>query len=261
MIRVLFIGDICGSIGIKMCKESIASLKKSGEEFDFIVVNGENSAGGLGITYPIVKELFGMGVDVITLGNHTWNRKEILNFIDDEKRVIRPVNFSKEAPGRGSVIFKKGDKKIGIINVMGRVYMDPVNCPFEMCDRELSEIKKETKCVIVDIHAEATSEKCALAWHLDGRVSAVLGTHTHVQTADERIFDCGTGFISDVGMTGPYDGVIGADKEVVLRRFIMGMPERFESARGKAQFNAVILQIDEANGKCIFIERVQMIEN
>jgi len=258
MVKVLFIGDICGNAGIKTCKYALGELKNNGYDFDFIIANGENAAGGLGITYALAKDLYQMGIDVITLGNHTWSKREITNFIDDEKRIIRPANYPSGVPGKGAVLLEKNGKKIGIINVLGLVYMEPNDSPFTACDRELSELKKYTKTVVVDIHAEATSEKCALAWYLDGRVSSVIGTHTHVQTADERILDCGTGFLSDVGMTGPYEGVIGMDKEAVLKKFVMHMPERFETAKGKMQFGAVCLEINEENGKCCKLERIFM---
>lgn len=259
MVKLLFVGDICGSAGVKTCQAALNKLKQEGHAFDFIVVNGENAAGGLGINYVLAKELFAMGADAITLGNHTWSRKEILNFIEDEKRILRPANYPLAVPGRGAVVLSKGGKQLGVINVLGLVYMEPNDCPFMACDRELAEIKQHTKMVLVDMHAEATSEKCALAWYLDGRVSAVVGTHTHVQTADERILDCGTGFLSDAGMTGPYEGVIGMDREAVLKKFTLHIPERFETAKGRMQFSAVAMELDEDNGKCLTIERIHML--
>ena len=259
MIKVLFVGDVCSSAGVKTFKKVVGDLRSENKNYDFIVVNGENAAGGLGITYPLLKELCEAGADMVTLGNHTWSRKEILNFIEDEKCIIRPANYPENTPGRGSAVIEKGGKTLGVINVLGLVYMDPNNCPFEACDRELIEIKKRTKAVLVDIHAEATSEKCALAWYLDGRVSAVVGTHTHVQTADERILERGTGFLSDAGMTGPYEGVIGMDREAVLKKFTTHIPERFESARGSTQFCGVGLEIDETTGKCTDIQRIKIV--
>ena len=259
--KVLFIGDVCGSSGIKMCEYAIKKLKEEGAEFDFIIANGENAAGGLGINYLLAKELYAMGVDVITMGNHTWSRKEILNFIDDDKRLLRPVNFHQSTPGRGSALISKNGMTLGVINAIGTAFMDPNECPFMACDRELEEVKKHTKSVLIDIHAEATSEKNALAWYLDGRVSAVIGTHTHVQTADERILDCGTGFITDVGMVGPYNGVIGVDKELSIRKFISRIPEKYELAGGECQFNGVSFEIDEQTGKCLNIERLRIFAN
>ena len=258
MIKILFIGDVCGNAGVKTCEYVIDKLKSENNEFDFIIANGENAAGGVGITYPIAKQLYSAGVDAITLGNHTWSRKEILNFIDDDNKIVRPANFPKSSPGKGSAIISKENKKIGVINVAGCVYMEPNDCPFLASDDEITKLKQYTNVIIVDIHAEATSEKCALAYYLDGRVSAVVGTHTHVQTADERIFERGTGFISDAGMTGPYEGVIGVDKEIILEKFLTHMPQKFEVARGITQFNGVILEMNEDNGKCINIKRLQM---
>jgi len=259
-LKVLFIGDVVGNPGRKALKELIPKVKKE-KEIDFVIANGENAAGGSGITYVIAKEMYGSGVDAITLGNHTWSKSEILNFIESDDKIIRPANYPQELPGKGSVILKCKDSKIGILNLLGRVYMDSVDCPFKAAERELEYIKSQTKVVIVDMHAEASSEKTALAWYLDGRVSCVLGTHTHVQTADERIFPFGTGYITDVGMTGPYEGIIGVNKDIIIKKFLTHMPARFEVAKGKVIFNAVVLDIDEKNGKALTIERVsQMID-
>ena len=250
--KVLFIGDIVGSPGRKAVKQYIGEIKKE-YGFDYCIANGENAAGGSGITYVIAQELYKCGIDSITMGNHTWSKKEILNFIDTDARLARPANYPAGLPGRGSVII---DGRLGVINLLGRIYMDPADCPFATLDRELEEIKKKVKAVVVDMHAEATSEKCALAWYADGRVSAVVGTHTHVQTADERIFPCGTAFISDVGMTGPYEGIIGVDRELVIDKFRTSMPVRFEVAKGPVQFNAVLLDIDETTGRTLKIDRI-----
>lgn len=257
-LKVLFIGDIVGNPGRKITKEAISKIKKE-KAIDFCIANGENAAGGSGITYVIAKELYEYGVDAITMGNHTWSKKEILSFIDCDSKIVRPANYPQELPGKGSTIITGKDYKIGVLNLLGRVYMDSVDCPFKAADRELEYIKSNVKVVIVDIHAEATSEKCALAWHLDGRVSCVVGTHTHVQTCDERILPFGTGFITDVGMTGPHEGVIGVDRELVLKKFITHMPAKFEVSKGSVQFNAVIIEIDEKNGKTLNIERVSYI--
>ncbi|MDP4180271.1 MAG: TIGR00282 family metallophosphoesterase [Bacillota bacterium] len=256
--KVLFIGDVVGNPGRKVAKEMINKIKKE-EAIDFCIVNGENAAGGSGITYVIAQELYKSGVDGITLGNHTWSKNEILNFIESDNKIVRPANYPQELPGQGSVILNGKNGKIGILNLLGRVYMDNIDCPFKAADRELEHLKKEVKVVLVDMHAEATSEKIALAWHLDGRVSCVLGTHTHVQTSDERIFPFGTGYITDVGMTGPYEGVIGVNKEIVLRKFLTHMPVKFEVAKGKVIFNAVVLEIDEVNGKTTNIRRISEI--
>ncbi len=253
--KILFIGDIVGNPGRKAVKEFVPQLKKE-LGIDFCIANGENAAAGSGITYLIAQELYKSGVDCITMGNHTWSKKEILNFIDSDENIIRPANLPGNVPGRGYTILKSNGKELAVLNLMGRVYMDSIDCPFQVADRELQEIKSKTKAVFVDMHAEATSEKCALAWYLDGRICCVAGTHTHVQTADERILPCGTALISDVGMTGPYDGVIGVDKELIIERFITRMPQKFEVAKGRVQFCAVHLEVDEKTGKCINIERI-----
>ena len=253
--KLLFIGDIVGNPGRKAAKEMISQIRRE-LPFDYCIANGENSAGGNGITFVVAQELYKSGINAITLGNHTWSKKEITNFIDSDPKIIRPANYPEELPGKGSAII---DGKLGIVNLLGRVYMENVDCPFKALDRELDYLKSKVKVILVDIHAEATSEKCALAWYADGRVSCVLGTHTHVQTADERIFECGTAFISDVGMTGPHEGVIGVDREIVIEKFTSYMPVKFELAKGIVQFNAVHLEIDEITGKTISIKRISKV--
>jgi len=257
-LRILFIGDIVGSPGRKVAKEMICKLKKE-EEIDFCIANGENAAGGSGITYVIAQELYNSGVDGITMGNHTWSKSEILNFIESDNKLVRPANYPEDLPGNGYAVLNGKNGKIAIVNLLGRVYMDYIDCPFKAADRVLEHVKKEVKIVIVDFHAEATSEKTAMAWHLDGRVSAVLGTHTHVQTADERILPFGTGYITDVGMTGPYDGIIGVNKEIIIKKFLTGMPQRFEVAKGRVVFNAILLDIEEKSGKTTSIRRISEI--
>lgn len=256
--RILFIGDIVGNAGRKTAKEMISALKKE-KSFEYCIANCENAAGGSGITYTVAQELYKAGVDVITMGNHTWSKKEILNFIDSDDKIIRPANYPSELPGKGSTVICGPFGKFGVINLLGRVYMDSVDCPFKAAEREIEYLKDFVKIIIVDMHAETTSEKNALAWYLDGKVSCVFGTHTHVQTADERILPLGTGYITDVGMTGPYEGIIGVDREIVIKKFITHMPLRFELAQGKTQFNAVIVEIDENSGKTIKIERLTKI--
>ncbi|MCR4434336.1 MAG: TIGR00282 family metallophosphoesterase [Clostridiales bacterium] len=253
--RVLFIGDIVGNPGRKAVKEVLGTIKRE-NGIDFCVANGENAAGGSGITYVVAQELYKYGIDVITMGNHTWSKKEITNFIDSDNKIIRPANYPKELPGKGSTIVSGDKGKIGVVNVMGRVYMESLDCPFKAADKEIEYLKTFVKVIIVDVHAEATSEKYAMAWYLDGRVSCVLGTHTHVQTADERILPCGTGYITDVGMTGPYEGIIGVDREIVLNKFLTHMPLKFEVARGMTQLNAVVLDIDDKSGKTLDIRRI-----
>lgn len=256
--RILFIGDIFGSSGRKAAKEMISEIKRD-VKFDFCIANAENAAGGSGITYLVAQELYKFGVDGITLGNHTWSKREVTNFIDSDSKIVRPANYHKDLPGKGSTIISGPAGKIGIVNLVGRVYMDIADCPFRAADQEIEYLKTQVKIIIVDMHAEATSEKCALAWHLDGRVSGVLGTHTHVQTSDERILPCGTGFITDVGMTGPHEGIIGVNRDIVIEKFIRNLPVRFEAAQGIAQFNAVLLEIDEKTGRCSSIVRIQKV--
>ena len=255
--RILFIGDIIGNPGRQAVKELLPGLKK---EFDlaFTIANAENAAGGSGITAPVAQELFDFGIDVLTSGDHIWKKKEIFEVITQEERILRPVNFPLGAPGRGRGIFNtKANIKVGVINVQGRVFMEALECPFRT-SREAQEIlSKETKSIIVDIHAEATSEKVAMGWYLDGKASAVLGTHTHIQTADERILPGGCAFITDVGMTGPFDSVIGRRIEDVLERFITCVPTRFEVAKENIQLQGVVLDIDEQTGKARSIVRIQ----
>lgn len=255
--RVLFIGDIIGKSGRNVLREHLKELKKE-YDVDVCIANGENTAGGIGVTCVIAQELYGFGVDIITTGNHVYAKKEVFNFIDTDKKIVRPANYPEGAPGQGSVIVDNAKGKLGVINLMGRIYMDPCDCPFKAADKEIEELKKQTRMVFVDFHAEATSEKAALAWYLDGRVSCVIGTHTHVQTADERILNFGTAFITDAGMTGPSDGIIGVDKDISIRRFISCIPEHYEVAKGIAQLNGVVIDIDENTGKANKIQRIDI---
>jgi len=257
-LRILFIGDIVGNPGRRVSKMLVKTIRNE-FNIDFCIANGENAAGGNGITYPIAQELYEMGIDAITLGNHTWSKKEITNFIDTDEKIVRPANYPPGLPGKGSAVIRGRSGEIGVINLIGRVYMDSADCPFRAADKEIQYLKKHVKIVIVDIHAEATSEKAALAWYVDGRVSCVFGTHTHVQTSDERIFPCGTGFITDVGMTGPYEGVLGVDRDIIIQRFLTGIPARFEIAKGCTQFNAVFAEIDDKTGRTLKIERLSRI--
>ena len=256
--RVLFVGDIVGNPGRRAAKELLPSLKRE-YSVDFCIANCENAAGGSGITYVTAQELYHTGVDAITMGNHTWSKREVLNFIDSDNKIVRPANYPSELPGKGSMVISGSRGKIGIVNVLGRVYMDSVECPFRSALREVEYLKGIVKVVIVDIHAEATSEKQALAWYLDGKVSCVFGTHTHVQTCDERILPCGTGYITDVGMTGPYDGILGIDKDIIIQKFMTHMPVKFELAKGNVQFNAVFAEIDDKTGVTRKIERISRV--
>jgi metallophosphoesterase (TIGR00282 family) len=255
--HILFIGDIVGSPGRLAVKELLPQLKQE-YQLDFVVANAENVAGGSGITLRVAEELFSSGVDVLTSGDHIWKKAEILKFIDAEKRILRPLNYPEGAPGRGAGVFAaQNGLKVGLINVNGRVFMDALESPFRTSRRAQEELVKETKVIIVDVHAEATSEKVALGWYLDGLVSALVGTHTHIQTADEKILPGGTAYITDAGMTGPYDSVIGRRIEDVLQRFITLMPTRFEIAEGNVQLHGVLLDIDETTGKARAISRIQ----
>ena len=255
LLKVLFIGDIVGNPGRKTAAQMISELKKE-ENFDCCIANGENSAGGSGITYVVAKELYESGIDALTLGNHAWSKKEIFNFIDSDDSIIRPANYPEGVPGRGSMVLESEKGNLGIINLQGRVFMENIDCPFSSADREIERVKKHARMIIVDMHAEATSEKTAMAWYLDGRVSCVLGTHTHVQTSDERILPFGTGYITDVGMTGPYEGILGVKKDIITKKFLTHLPARHEVEKGVMQFNAVIVEIDERTGKTLKIIRI-----
>jgi len=259
-LKILFIGDVVGNPGRKAVKAVLPEMIKN-MSVDCCIANCENAAGGSGITYAVAQELFDIGIDVITLGNHKWSKREIINFIGNEARIIRPANYPQELPGRGSTVINLEKGAIGILNVMGRVFMENIDCPFRTADREIQYLSNFTKVIIVDMHAEATSEKYALAWYLDGRVSCVLGTHTHVQTADERILPQGTGYITDVGMTGPYNGILGVDKDIIIKRFLTSVPMKFEIAKGCVQFNAVMADIDEKKGYTNKITRIMQILN
>lgn len=257
MFRVFMIGDIVGRPGRSIVKKLVRDIRKK-RNIDIVIANGENAAGGNGITEEITNELFNNSVDIITMGNHTWDKKEILQFIEHEPRLIRPANYPPNTPGRGSNVFRFNNGiKLGIINLSGRVYLPPLDCPFRIASDIVEEMRKVTKNIIIDFHAEATSEKIAFGWYMDGKVSAVIGTHTHVQTADDRILPNGTGYITDVGMTGPRDSVLGVDKEIVINKFLTQMPARFEVASGVSQLNGLILDIDEKTGIVLKMERVQ----
>lgn len=255
--RILFIGDIAGKPGREAVRVLLPALVKK-YRIEASIANAENAAGGSGITPKIAEELFGYGLDMLTSGDHIWKRKEVLEIVDSDMRILRPENYPAGSPGRGyGVIKTKRGRSVGVINLEGRVFMSNLECPFLCAKKAVEELKKETAIILVDIHAEATSEKIALGWFLDGMVSAVLGTHTHVQTADEKILPAGTAFITDVGMTGPYDSVIGRKVEQVLARFLTQMPVRFEMAEDNAQLHGVVLDIDEETGKAASIERIQ----
>ena len=254
--KVLFIGDIVGSIGRDAVEKYLPRLKKK-YGIDVVIANGENAAAGRGITRSIYNDLLQMGVDVITMGNHTWDNKDIFDFIDEADYLIRPANFSEDAPGKGMTQVSKNGVTISVINLHGRVFLPPHEDPFKMADELVAEAKKVSPIVFVDFHAEATSEKIALGWHLDGKASVVVGTHTHVQTADNRIYPGGTAYITDVGMTGPYDEILGMKKESVIYRFQTNMPTRFEVPKtGREVLSGFFIEIDDKTGKALRQERI-----
>ena len=250
-IKILFLGDVIGKPGRRAVEKFIR-----GFNVDFVVINGENLAGGIGITPLIAQEMLSCGVDLITTGNHVWKKKEMIPFLMGEKRVIRPLNYPQGTPGFGHSIISKNDKKLCVVNLEGRVFMAPLDCPFRAIDNLLNELDKKVP-IIVDFHAEATSEKIALGWYLNGKVAAVIGTHTHVQTADERVLPKGTGYITDAGMTGPADSVIGMEKSVVLEKFVTQLPQRFEVGKDDIEVQGVVLTIENHENRCISIERVK----
>lgn len=255
--KVLLIGDITGSPGRGIIKVKLGELKRR-EKIDFTIANAENAAGGSGITPPIAEELFSFGIDVLTSGDHIWKKKEIIEYIGGERKVLRPANYPDATPGFGYGLYKtKKGEVIGVVNVIGRVFMQPAECPFRKVIEHIKEIEEKTKVIFVDIHAEATSEKIALGWYLDGLVSCVSGTHTHVQTADEKILPKGTAYITDIGMTGPFDSVIGRKKEQILERFLTQMPVRFQMAEEDVQMHGAIVEVDTETGKALSIKRVQ----
>lgn len=256
--NILFIGDIVGRPGRNFIKTRLKDIKKE-YDIDFTIGNGENIAGGVGITRSTYDELVDAGIDAITMGNHTWSKKELLDFIDDAGNLIRPANYPPGTPGRGYIIMKRMNKRIAVVNMCGRVYMESIDCPFRTMDDIYDRIKGEADIIILDFHAEATSEKQAMGWYLDGRATAVLGTHTHVQTSDERILPKGTGYITDVGMTGPYDSILGVEKETVIKKFITAMPGRFEVAEGQVIFGGIVLELDDGN-RLKNLKRLKIIE-
>ena len=277
--RILFIGDIFGRPGRTIVKDLLPGLVKD-QSVDLVIANGENSAAGFGITPPLAEELFELGIDVLTSGNHIWHRREIYDFLGNHfwdkreiidffqmedgahspsRRLLRPANYAPDLPGHGLYEGKKGGIPYAVINLQGRVFMPSNDDPFRTADHLLQQIK--AKVILVDIHAEATSEKVSLGWYLDGRVTAVLGTHTHVPTADERILPGGTAYMTDVGMTGPFDGVIGVKKELVVGKFLNNMPVRFEAATGDVRLCAVVIYCDESTGKARTIQRLMLEES
>ncbi|MBM7701940.1 TIGR00282 family metallophosphoesterase [Metabacillus iocasae] len=254
--RILFVGDVVGAPGRDMIHSYLPRLKRKYSPA-ITIVNGENAASGKGINEKIYRSFLESGANVVTLGNHAWDKKDIFDFIDDAKNMIRPANFPEGTPGKGLTFFSYNGQEIAVINLQGRTFLPPIDCPFKKADELIELAKKRTSVIFVDFHAEATSEKQAMGWYLDGRVSAVVGTHTHVQTADNRIFPKGTAYISDVGMTGPYDGILGVEREVVIKRFLTSLPVRFDiPTGGRTQLSSVIIDVDVKTGKASKIERL-----
>jgi metallophosphoesterase (TIGR00282 family) len=257
-LRILFIGDIFGKPGREIVRRAIPALVET-RDLDFVIANVENSAAGFGVTGDIADTILGYGVDAMTTGNHVWDKKEVLDYIPRQTKLLRPANFPAGVPGRGSYLGRtRTGEPIGVINIMGRIFMPPLDDPFAVVLREIEALRAKARVIVVDFHAEATSEKVAMAWHLDGRATAVFGTHTHVQTADERILPKGTACMTDVGMTGPHDSIIGVSVDTALGRFLNGMPSRFEAATGIGRLNAVIVTADPASGKATAIERLNL---
>jgi 2',3'-cyclic-nucleotide 2'-phosphodiesterase len=261
-VKLLFIGDIVGQPGRNAVKTLLPKLREQ-HALDFVIANGENSAGGSGITPRTAGEIFSAGVDVITSGDHLWDQKEVQELLANEKRFLRPLNYPSDVPGRGSGIFEVQSPKpkaqsfsIAVLNVQGRTFMPPLENPFLLAADEVKKLREQTKIVFVDFHAEATSEKIAFARFLDGQVSAVVGTHTHVQTADEQIFPGGTAYLSDAGFTGPHESVLGREIEPVIKKFLTRMPQRFEVAKERVILHGAVIEIDEATGKAAKIQRV-----
>ena len=257
--KLLFIGDIVGQPGRRAVADLLPKLRQE-VRLDFVVANGENAAGGSGITPRIAEEIFAAGVDVITTGDHLWDQKEVLELLQNEKRFLRPLNYPAGTPGRGSAVFevRTADRelRIAVLNAQGRTFMPDLDNPFHVARAEVERLRQQTKIIFVDFHAEATSEKIAFARMLDGQVSAVVGTHTHVQTADEQIFPGGTAYLSDAGFTGPHESVLGREIEPVVRRFLTNMPQRFEVAKERVLLHGAVVDIDDASGKAIEIKRL-----
>jgi metallophosphoesterase (TIGR00282 family) len=258
--KILYIGDIMGEPGRRAVARAVPRLVAQ-RKIDVVVGNGENVAGGFGITPELAEELFRMGLSAITTGNHAWDKKEILDYFPRERRLLRPANYPEGAPGQGSVVVQTmAGEEVAILQLMGRAYMPTLDCPFQVGKRELIALRKRVAAVVVDMHAEATSEKMAMGHFLDGEATAVVGTHTHVQTADEQILPRGTAYVTDIGMTGPLHGVIGVKKELAIEKFLTGMPRRFEVASGPTVFCAVLLDIDARIGKALSIERIRILD-
>lgn len=259
--KILFIGDIVGRPGRELVRKGLRNLV-SYHGVDLVIANAENSAAGFGVTRDIGETILECGVDVMTSGNHIWDKKEVIEYIGAEPRLLRPANYPAGVPGRGSYVAQTGDgRAVGVINVMGRVFMLSIDDPFAVVLREIEAMRSRTRIIVVDFHAEATSEKVAMGWHLDGKVTLVVGTHTHVQTADERILPNGTAYLTDAGMTGPHDSIIGMERGPALGRFLNGMPSRFEPATGNPRLNGIVVEADDKSGRAIAVTRISYSES
>ena len=256
MTRLLFVGDIVGKPGRELVRRGLAAIVAR-HQIDLVIANSENAAAGFGLTPDLADDLFAYGVHVQTGGNHTWDKKEIVPYFGEQSRLLRPANFPAGTAGRGRVVVRATNGvPVGVVNAMGRVFMTAIDDPFRVVVDEIEAVRKEAKVVLVDFHAEATSEKVAMGWHLDGKVTAVVGTHTHVQTADDRVLPKGTAYLTDVGMTGPHDSIIGVEVEPALNRFLTALPQKFETATGNPRLNAVLVEADEKTGRATDIERL-----
>ena len=256
-VRILAVGDVVAAAGCEKLREALPKFKKA-RNIDIVIANGENSAQGNGMTPFSLEHLFASGVDIITGGNHSFKRREVYDTLDGSLSVVRPANYSAECPGRGYTVLDKGFVRVGVVNVLGTAFMDPVRNPLECIDEVIDALKNEVKIIIVDFHAEATSEKRAFGYYVDGRASAVFGTHTHVQTSDEQILPGGTGYITDAGMTGPKDSVLGVKPEIIIEKMKTGMPVRFENPDGECVLEGVLFDVDKKSGRCVAIERVRI---
>ncbi|MFH1680839.1 MAG: TIGR00282 family metallophosphoesterase [Candidatus Eisenbacteria bacterium] len=255
--RILFVADVFGAAGRRAVAKLLPELRGRLAP-DFCVANCENLAAGFGFTQALAEELLGAGIDVLTGGNHSWDRREAVGALAENERILRPENYPPGVPGRGAGVFPaRGGGKVAVLNLMGRVFLDALDCPFRAADESIPGLREETPVILVDMHAEATSEKIAMGRYLDGRVSAVIGTHTHVQTADETVLAGGTAYLTDAGMTGPHDSVIGVKTDLILKRFLLKTPVRFEAAEGDPRLSGALVEVDPASGRALRIERIQ----
>ncbi|WP_110953205.1 TIGR00282 family metallophosphoesterase [Anaerosinus massiliensis] len=258
--NILMIGDIYGKIGRQAVTQYIPALKTK-YQLNLIIANGENSAGGVGITKKTLDEIYNSGVDVVTSGNHIWDKKEIFQFIDHERYLIRPANYPPQTPGKGYCIFEVNNKKVGIANISGRTFMPALDCPFRKADEIIECLNQECDLILFDFHAETTSEKMAMGWYVDGRITCMVGTHTHIQTADERILPKGTAYITDLGMVGPWNSVLGVDRDLVIKKFLTGLPVKFDIASGPHVFCGLVIMIDDQTNQVQKVQRIMIRED